>query len=165
MGYVHGIEYREAAVYLDNGRATSTDVFRIHFRTHEDEMDHHDFPNSAWSLGNAGLQFMALYGYRPTDFPENRTLLNTDDSGVLIGLAPDPHSNGWGLSQTAMRGGKAALDEAEWFDPDVGDEAADEAHNGPQAPPGPDPGGGSTGAVEMEVSEEDEDTGVTFVVE
>jgi hypothetical protein len=165
MAYLHGIQYREAAVYLDGGRATSTDVIRVHFRTHEGEMDQFDFPNGSWDLGNSGLQFMALYGYQPTDLPEDGALLDTSDDDVLVPIAPDPYDGGWGLAQNAMSGGREALEEAEWFDPEVEIESTGDAHSAPQAPPGPDPGTGNRGGVEMEQADADSDQGVTVKVE
>lgn len=165
MGYLHGIQYRDAAVYLDDGRATSMDVIRVHFNTHEGEMDYFDFPNGAWDVGNGGLQFMALYGYRPSDFAHDSAFLDTSDDGVLVPLAPDPREGGWGLAQTAMSDGREALEEAEWFDPEVEIEPADDAQSAPQAPPGPDPGTGNRGGVDMEKADEDSDQGVTVKVE
>lgn len=164
MGRIVALQYREAAVYLDGGRAASTDVLRLYIRTHEGEMDTFDLPNTEWALNNSALQFMALYGYQPTDLDHDSTVLDIEDDTLMVTLAPDP-TGGWGLTEVAMSGGREALDEAEWFDPDVDVEAADGAHSAVNAPPGPDPSTGNRGGVDMEVSDGDSDTGVEVTVE
>lgn len=165
FGRLVALQYRD----FQPKHAVDTSVFVVHFRTPEDEIHEEILGNVVWSLDNRALQFMALYGYQPTAL--EGTMHNVEDDQILVPIAPD--DDGWGLSQAAMVGSRAALEEAEWFDPDVAPNATDEANNGPLGGGSPDPGTGNRGAVDdedqggvsAEMAGEDSDAGVNVVVE
>jgi hypothetical protein len=174
MNVPHGrllaLQYREAAFYTGDGRVGSLDVVRVHFRTPDDEVHHHDLPNGQWAINNAALQFMAKWGYQPTAL--DGTYHDLEDEFQLIPVARNPQEGDWLLHQAAMNGAQEALKEAEWFDPDLGGNGDSDGPDGPGGAPGPDPGTGNRGAVDdaeqggvsAEMAGEESDAGVTVNV-
>jgi len=105
---------------------------------------HSDLLNTNWSVGNPTLQFMALYGLRPRDM----------DVGEYIIPVVHTGDNEYELAASAMSGGEAALEQAEWFNPDIElDDDSDDSH-GPHGGGSPDPSTGNRGAVDMETGVE-----------
>lgn len=169
MGRLEGIQYREATFYTGDGRVGSIDVLRIHFRAPDGDYYEFDLQNGNWSLGNAALQFMALWGYQPSEL--DGTYHDAHDDQILVPIAPLDQSTDpdWGLAETAMSGGREALEEAEWFDPEIGQDGDSGPSNGPGGASGPDPGTGNRGAVDdpeqggvsAEMAGEESDQGIT----
>jgi hypothetical protein len=171
MGRLVALQFREAAFYTDDGRAGSIDVMRVHLRCPDGDVHEHDLPNGAYNIENAALQFMAKWGYQPTDWPDDSAYLDTEDDQVLVPVAP--MGDGFGLAQTAMRDAREALEDAEWFDSDQSEDDDSGPSDGPGGAPGPDPGTGNRGAVDdaeqggvsAEMAGEESDQGVTVAVE
>lgn len=169
MGRLEGIQYREATFYTGDGRAGTVEVLRIHFRAPDGDYYEHDLPNGQWALGNVALQFMALWGYQPTTL--DGTFHDAHDDQILVPIAPMPDGS-YGLGQKAMEGAQEALENAEWFDPEAGEDGDSGPSDGPGGAPGPDPGTGNRGAVDdaeqggvsAEMAGEDSSQGVNVKV-
>lgn len=118
-------------------------VLRVFFEVNGN-VHHSDLLNTNWSVGNPTLQFMALYGLRPRDI----------DVGEYIIPVVHTGDNEYELAASAMSGGEAALEQAEWFNPDIElDDDSDDSH-GPHGGGSPDPSTGNRGAVDMETGVE-----------
>jgi len=172
-GRLLAIQYREAAFYTGDGRAGSVDVVRVHFRTPDDEVHHHDLPNGQWGLQNAALQFMAKWGYKPSLIGgDDSAMRDCEDDMQLIPVARNPEEGDWLLHREAMSDAQEALEEAEWFDPDLDTDGDSGPSDGPGGAPGPDPGTGNRGAVDdaeqggvsAEMAGEESDAGVNVRV-
>jgi len=169
MGRLEGLQYREAAFYTGDGSVGSIEVVRVHFRAPDGDYYEHDLPNGQWGIANAALQFMALWGYQPTAL--DGTMHDAHPDKKLIPIAPMGDDD-FGIAQTAMQGGREALEEAEWFDPDLGTDGDSVPSDGPNGGGGPDPGTGNRGAVDdaeqggvsAEMAGEESDAGVTVNV-
>jgi len=191
-GRLLAIQYREAAFYTGDGRAGSADVVRVHFRTPDDECHHHDLPNGQWGLQNPALQFMAKWGYKPSligdSAPSRRdgegktgvspvaddsAMRDCEDDMQLIPVARNPQEGDWLLHREAMSDAQEALEDAEWFDPDLDIEGDGGPSDGGFGGGSPDPGTGNRGAVDdaeqggvsAEMAGEDSDAGVEVTVE
>lgn len=172
MGRLLGLQFREAAFYTDDGRVGSIDVMRIHVRASDGRTYSHDLQNGGWQRSNEALQFLAKWGYRPSDFPEDGAFLGTEADQVLVPITVAADGS-YTLAQLAMNGARAALEDAEWFSPSDDEDADSDRSDAPDAPPGPDPGTGNRGGVDhdaddgvtAELAEEDTTAGVTVSVE
>lgn len=155
LGRLTALQYRHIAP--QPGGHPTMPVLRVHFRAPDAEHYHHDLPNGNWALTNASLQFMALWGYQPSEL--GGTMHDATADKTLIPVTPTGNG-GYAIAQTAMQGGQEALREAEWFDPEVAGVQGEEPTHGPTGGPGPDPGTGNRGGVE-DPSEAEDDSGVT----
>lgn len=169
MARLENLQYRESTFYAPDGQVGSVEVLRIYFRTHEDEHDQFDLPNGGWQLSNKALQFLAKWGYRPSDIGDHDSAMrDCHDDQVLIPIAPDGEEDGWGLAEEAMQGAQEALEDAEWFASDAGEESSESGSDAPGGGGSPDPGTGNRGAVDdasqggvsAEMAGEDSDRGV-----
>jgi hypothetical protein len=161
QGSVQKLQYRSV------GPRLASDVLRIHIRSHMDTYEAVDLPNNGWNVHNPALQFIALQGWRPSDFSERGVL---EPDFTMVPLAPV--EDGWGLSQIALKGGEQALREAKWFGgaSPSDDEERDAAPTGGGSP---DPGTGNRGGVEdasdpdvnIGLAEQDADAGIEVSIE
>mgnify|MGYP000288229058 CR=1 FL=1 len=93
-------------------------------------------PNRQWSYNNPYLQFLAVYGLKPSEATvENKYV---------------PVQRGQPAVQQMFDGGQAALEEAEWFNPDIDVESTDGSNSGVFGGGSPDPGTGNQGAVDYD---------------
>lgn len=132
-------------------------VLRVYFEKHGEEY-YHDLPNGMWTIDNVALQFMAKWGYKPSDIGDDSSTMRDcmDDTLALSVVDSDGQ---YKLSQMAMSGAETALRNAEWFG-GADDSEKDET---PQRPIG----GGSIdkdGGPSIRLSDEDSDSGVTVDV-
>lgn len=170
LGRLTAIQYREAAIPVGDGRVGSIDVVRLYFRAPDGSEHEFDLASNHWHTSNTALQFMALYGYQPTEL--DGTLHDAYDDQVVFPIAPTPEEGGWGLAQVALEGGEEALEDAEWFEPSVGADGSDRP-SAPSGAGGPDPGTGNRGGVEepsdadvtAELADHDSDAGVEVCLE
>lgn len=135
--------------YYDAGQQLQGDVFRVHIRIHTGELSHQDLPNGNWAVTNPTLQFMALHGLRPSNI--DGTYTNVEESRIVVPIAPHEHQDGWGIARDALRGGREALEDAEWFGEGVEVESSQTA----QRPPG-GPGDDGDGGGRVQVGVDDE---------
>lgn len=164
MGRLEALHFREAAFYTNDGRVGSIDVLRVHFRAPDGDYYEHDLQNGDWRITNQALQFLAKWGYRPSQIGDHdSTMRDCHDDQILLPLAPNEGADGglgYGLAQTALSGGREALKDATWFDTEDDEESTDDRPDGPQSGPGPDPGTGNRAGVDHD-ADETEDSGVT----
>lgn len=144
LGRVTRLTYRSVGPMLQ------ASVLRVEFRAPDAQYYEQDLPNNRWDTGCPALQFLANWGYRPSEI--DGTSMDVRDDKLHVPLAPmdpaDPTA-GWGLAEAALDGGETALEEAEWFDPDLGDEAAQQPTGADSG--GADGGGGGRGAEQVEI--------------
>jgi len=114
MGRIVALDMRNVA--REPGGDPTVPVLRVHMQTHSNEVDHHDLINDDYSVQNSALQFMALYGYQPSDINgRSETYINVEEGNIIVPIVPKEGEASWGLSRSALRGGERALREAEWF--------------------------------------------------
>ena len=159
MGRVVALDMRNVA--QQPGAHPTVPVLRVYIRMHTGDMVHHDLLNSNYTVQNAALQFMALYGYRPSTIEGyTETYVNVEDDMLVLPIAPMPAQESWGLAQDAMSGGEKALREVEWFSgADIKD---GEKPDSPPAGGGSDGDGG--GHIGVEKTDEDSDAGINVEV-
>jgi len=93
-------------------------------------------PNRQWSVRNPFLQFLAVYGLKPSEATvENKYV---------------PVQHGQPAVEQMLDEGQAALEEAAWFDPDIDVESTDGSNSGVFGGGGGGPGMGNQGAVDYE---------------
>jgi len=151
-GRVVKLRYRDAQPRT----VADTSVLDVHFYGPDGQYYCHELPNTAWSVENPTLQFMALNDIRPSDF--GGTTLNVTDQHWLVQLAVLGYS--FRLHQNELSGGTEALEEAEWFAPHDGEES-----NSGQSEPiggGSDDGGG--GVPNVVQADDESDSGFTVEV-
>lgn len=166
MGHITALQYREAPIYMEGGGAPAKkiNVVRVHFRTPDGNMDHHDLTNMGWTIQNPVLQFMALHGYRPTS--RDGTFMDIEDGDCYVPIvSKTPEREDWFLAEAALAGGEAALEDAEWFGTDSDEDGGSGPSDGPGGGGSPDPGTGNRGGVEMREADEDSSAGIEVVVE
>jgi hypothetical protein len=161
LGRLVALQFRHVAP--QPGAHPTMPVLRVHLRAPDGDYYHHDLPNGDWQLNNESLQFLALWGYKPSDIgSHNDTMRDCIPDTTCVPIAPTGNAwddTDWGLAETAMEGGQDALREADWFDADDSTKGGDDS-NQSGGGGGPDPGTGNRGGVE-EPSEPEEDTGVS----
>lgn len=151
MGRVLRLEYRDIRPKV----AADTSIFVVHTRTPEDEVIEITLPNSeGWLVHNATLQFMAVYGIKPSDI--DGTSMDVEDWQWLLPLGVNPDGS-FGLAAHVLDNGAEKLREAEWFN---ADDSANDDHDGPGpgAGGGPDPGTGNRGGVDHDAEAEEDVT-------
>lgn len=142
-------------------------VLRIEFRAPDGEVYHADLPNGDWVPNNAALQFLAKWGYKPSDVgPDGGTRRDCEPDQKLIPVAEHPPTNQWVLHQLSMKGADEELEEAEWFATVEELEERESEHSGSQVMPGGGNGDGGGGAApRIELADEESDRGFNVVVE
>ena len=161
IGRVVKLEYRD----LQPKMKRDTSALIVHIRGPDGDMYEHPLENGAYLIDNHALQYMALNDIKPSDI--NGTSMNVEDWKWYTPVAPT--GDGFGLAQTALKGGQAALRDAEWFGADDSSERADDGDSGPNGGGGGD--GGDKGGAKIEHTDDDisaeltEDSGVEVTVE
>jgi hypothetical protein len=166
LGRVLELEYRDQQPKMK----MDTSAFVVHFRGPDGDTHEHPLDNPEWVIHNPTLQFMALHDFKPTDV--DGTAMGVEDAQWLLPIAPDG-DDGYLLASEVLDGGVEALEDAEWFNTNHGEESTDGDHRAPHGGGGPDPSTGNRGGVEHEdeeggVSAEltpEDDTGVEVIVE
>lgn len=146
-----------------NGQSKPMMVLKVEFRAPDADIYEHPLVNGDWSKGNAALQFMAKWGYQPTDFPEHPPKLDVEDDRVLIPVTQNPESGQWFLHELAMKNGEEALEDAEWFSPIEEHEDTTEVPVQSGGGGAGDPDGG--GQVEVEQAPEESDRGINVAID
>jgi len=91
-------------------------ILRIYLRAPDGDMHTHDLPNGGWTVDNAALQFLAKWGYRPSDIGEgDSTMRDCEPDTTVVPVVPDGDGS-YLLAQHAMKDAESALRESEWFD-------------------------------------------------
>lgn len=165
-GIPHGrlteIRYTQVMGVIQGQRQPMHSV-RIEFQAPDGDYYTHDFPNGRYDYDHPGLQFMAKWGYQPSDIPVDPwPARDCRGDQKLVPLVYDEEHDHWFLHELAMKGAEEALKDVEWFapveDPQQPDGGSDDAGGGSD-----DSDGG--GQVTAEMEDEESDRGVTMVVE
>lgn len=178
LGRLVALQFRNIAA--QPGAHPTVPVLRVHLRVPDGSYHHHDLMNGGWLINNEALQFLALWGYKPSDIGgDDSTMRDCLPDKTCVPIAPvnnqwDDDAE-WGLAQSAMEGGQDALRDADWFDGDDSTKGGDD-NDQSGGGGGPDPGTGNRGGVEepsdpeeadvtAEVAPEESDQGVTVNIE
>ena len=163
MGRLTALQFRQKTVYMDGDNPMGMDVMRVHFVAPNDESYYHDLPNNEYTLNNKALQFMAKWGYQPTDLGNGTHYDAYEDQKLLpiVYVGETEHADcEYALAQTALKRGESLLESAEWFAPH--NESDEHTSQSATAHGGSDDDGGSPTTIEQ--SEKD-GVGMNVVVE
>jgi hypothetical protein len=136
-------EYQVLRVYFDGPNGT----------------EYHDIPNKTWTIDNHALQFMALWGFKPSDFDGTEIDLSDEPLALRLTQAPDHVDCEWSLTKGAFVGGETALRNADWFNGD--DSSSDDDDDDQMGSGGPSPSTGNRGGVEVENDAESDGLEIT----
>lgn len=175
LGRLVALQFRNIAA--QPGAHPTVPILRVHLRVPDGSYHHHDLMNGDWLINNDALQFLALWGHKPSDIGGDSS--PSSDEGSVSDSVPSPSREDstmrdclpdktcvpiaptgggeWALAQTAMEGGQDALRNADWFNGDDSTKGGDDGGMGGGG--SPDPGTGNRGGVEND--EPEEETGVT----
>ena len=175
LGRLTQLSFREKSYYDGNGNVGSTDVLRVTYIGYDGDEYHTDFPNGSWHESNKALQFLANYGYGPSDIDgRSETTRDCYEDRILIPLAQKPNGE-WGIHQRAMMAAESALKNAEWFGTDDSNEQRERSVNRANDGGGDDDGGSPNPSAKderendkdviMSIADDASDQGVNVAVE
>lgn len=97
-------------------QAGQMNVLQLEYRAPDDEVHTFDLPNGDWQANNVALQFLANYGYSPSDFGDGAPVLDCTDADRYVPLVYDDRNGDYLLHEKALEDAEDALMEAEWFE-------------------------------------------------
>lgn len=142
---------------VDPEKGQMVDILQVSFIAPDGETYTHDFQNGGWTPNNPALQFMAQFGYQPTDFADGP--VDCYDDQILIKIVWIEDEQTYMVHKEAMSGARKALFESEWFGSPNDEEWTHEPHRDS------DDDDSDGDDIDVEVADDESDSGIMVNVD